>query len=212
MTLSFKPLLLALLCAPASLSATTTEQDTVRHSLIEHLTKKEMPRSIQFDLHVKSTFNAEFPNPKNGKDEAKFRFDHLMVDLHGNITNKLSYKYLQRVHQGMQAWETENLSSTINYAYLTYQFNDRYAVTAGRQALAIGGFEYYEYPIDIYDFSIINNNVTCYLTGLQFNYTPTPTQELAVQVLTISLGHATLAVVEYLYSQFLCRSRSIVEL
>ena len=174
MTFSFKPLLLALLCMPVDLSAVNSEQDTLRHSLVEHFTQKEMPQSIQLDLHVKSTFNAEFPNPKSGKDEAKFRFDHLMVDLHGNLTSKLSYKYLQRVHQGTQAFETENLSSTINYAYLTYRFNDHYALTAGRQAVALGGFEYYEYPIDIYDFSIINNNFTCYLTGLQLDINPSP--------------------------------------
>lgn len=187
----FTPLLLTAFFAPSQLSAATAENDSVRHSVVEHLTKKEMPRSIQLDLHVKSTFNAEFPNPKNGKDEAKFRFDHLMIDLHGDITDKLSYKYLQRVHQGIGAFETENLSSTINYAYLKYRFNNRFAVTAGRQAVSLGGFEYNEYPIDVYDFSMIVNNFTCYLTGLQFQYNPTPTQELSVQVLNNRQGSMT---------------------
>lgn len=187
----FTPLLLTTLFAPSQLSAAPAEDETDRQSIVEHLTKKKMPRSIQFDLHVKSTFNAEFPNPKNGKDEAKFRFDHLMVDLHGHITDKLSYKYLQRVHQGIGAFETENLSSTINYAYLKYNFNNRFAVTAGRQSVNLGGFEYNEYPINIYDFNFIINNFSCYLTGLQFQYNPSPTQSLSVQVLNNRQGSMT---------------------
>ena len=182
--------LVALSAIPGTLYASQpAQQDSTRNSLIKHFTQKEMPKSIQFDLHVKSTFNAEFPNPTSGKDEAKFRFNHLMVDLHGNITDKLSYKYLQRVHRGVEAFETENLSSSINYAYLTYQFNQHYALTAGRQAVSVGGFEYYEYPIDIYDFSLINNNFTCYLTGLQFNITPSSSQEIIIQVLNNRQGN-----------------------
>lgn len=188
MRTTFTSLLLAGCFIPQITLATTSSQDSTRQSLVEHLIHKDVPRSLQMDLHLKSTFNAQFPNPQSGKDEAKFRFDHLMIDLHGQLTDHLSYKYLQRVHQGVRAFESENLSSSINYAYLTYRFNPRYAITAGRQAVAVGGFEYYEYPIDIYDFSLINGNFTCYLTGLQFNYNPSPKQELCLQVLNNRQG------------------------
>ncbi len=182
---------LYLLLLPLTSSAVTPDTDSTRVSLVEHLAKKQMPRSINIDLHTMASFNANFPSPTTGSDEAAFRFDHLMLGIHGNITDKLSYNYRQRLHKGTQAFETENLTNTIDYAYLQYDFSPRYSITAGRQALAVGGFEFLKYPIDVYEYSGLGGNMQAYLTGLTFTYRPTSSQEVILQVVNNRHGSTT---------------------
>lgn len=162
--------------------------DSLRNSVIGYLTKKKMPEAINVDLHLRSAFHARFNSGTADRDEASFRFDHIMIGIYGNITDKLSCKYLQRLNKGTQAFETENLSSTIDYAYLKYQLTPQFAITGGRQALFVGGFEYNEYPINIYDYSGITNNITCYLTGVNVAYSIRNNQELAFQILNNKAG------------------------
>lgn len=169
-------------------AATIEKEDSLRHSVVEYLMKKKMPEAINVDLHLRSSFNARFNSGDADNDEASFRFDHIMIGIYGNVTDKLSYKYLQRLNRGTKAFETENLPGTIDYAYLRYQLNSRFAVTAGRQALFVGGFEYNEYPINIYDYSGITNNITCYLTGVNVAYSPRSNQEIGFQILNNRAG------------------------
>lgn len=163
-------------------------EDSLRNSVVGYLMKKKMPKAINVDLHLRSAFHAKFNSGAGDTDEASFRFDHIMIGIYGNVTDKLSYKYLQRLNRGTQAFETENLSGTIDYAYLRYQLNRQFAVTAGRQALFVGGFEYNEYPINIYDYSGITNNITCYLTGVNFAYSPRNNQEIGFQIINNRAG------------------------
>lgn len=162
--------------------------DTVRNSVVGYLLQKKMPKTVNVDLHMRAAFHANFPSAATDEDEASFRFDHVMIGIYGNVTDKLSYKYLQRLNKGTKAFETENLSGTIDYAYIRYQIDPRFAVTGGRQALFVGGFEYNEYPIDVYDYSGVTNNITCYLTGVNLFYMPRSNQEIGIQVLNNRAG------------------------
>lgn len=164
------------------------DNDTLRNSVVGYLLQKKMPKSVNVDLHMRAAFHANFPSAVTGEDEAAFRFDHVMIGIYGNITEKLSYKYLQRLNKGTKAFETENLSGTIDYAYIRYQIDPRFAVTAGRQALFVGGFEYNEYPIDVYDYSGVTNNITCYLTGVNLFYALRSNQEIGIQVVNNRAG------------------------
>lgn len=178
-----------LLCSFPLRGATPfVKEDSLRNSVIGYLMKKKMPEAINVDLHLRSSFNARFNSGEANRDEASFRFDHIMIGIYGNVTDKLSYKYLQRLNKGTRAFETENLSGTIDYAYLRYQLSPRWAVTAGRQALFVGGFEYNEYPINIYDYSGITNNITCYLTGVNVAYSPRSNQEIGFQIVNNRAG------------------------
>ena len=93
-------------------SSQPEKEDSVRNSVVGYLMKKKMPEAINVDLHLRSAFHAKFNSGDADTDEASFRFDHIMIGIYGNVTDKLSYKYLQRLNKGTQAFETENLSGT----------------------------------------------------------------------------------------------------
>lgn len=181
--------LLALCCVVPMQVLAGEEVQEERNSLVSYLAKKDMPKAVHVDLHLRAGFYGNLPEPNSGKNEAAFRFEHVMIGLHGNITDKLSYLYRQRLnHGGGKAFELENLRHTIDYAHLNYQFNDRFMIRAGRQYLLYGSFEYDQAPIDVYEFSGIDNNITCYLTGATLFYSPRENQQFGVQIMNNRAG------------------------
>ncbi len=148
----------------------------------------ETPKSVNLSLHLRPAFHAQFNGTPLEFERGEFKFDHIIVDLGGEVTSKLSYRYLQRLNKVSPVFIKENLPSSIDYAYLKYSFNGLFSMTAGKQALSIGGFEYNKYPVDVYDYSGISNLVTCYLTGIQIAFTPTQNQEFSFQIVNNRMG------------------------
>ena len=121
---------------------------------------------VNISLHMRSAYHNEFVGSPLKFDDGGFRFDQVIVDVAGEISPKLSYKYLQRLNKASPIFTKENLPNSIDYAYLRYRFNERFSVTAGKQALTIGGFEY-KSTRGGGDYAV-NNLVNCYLNGLQW--------------------------------------------
>lgn len=168
----------------SSLLAQATDQETS----ITDSSAQNTKQSVDAALHLRPAYHAQFAGKPMGFDDGSFRFDHVMIDFAGQVVPKLSYKYLQRLNKVSPIFSKENLPSSIDYAYLKYSFNEQFYMIAGKQALSIGGFEYYKYPVEVYDYSGIINSVTCYLTGAQIAYAPTKSQELTFQVLNNRMG------------------------
>ena len=171
-----------------SVFASNSQEDNNPRSVVEYLSKKKMPKAVNIDMHLRAGLNANFASTDDEKDETNFRFEQVMINIQGHVTPKLSYRFLQRMNKGTKVFETENLSSTIDYAYINYAVNDRFSVMAGRQFLFVGGFEFYEYPVYVHSYSTQLNNMTGYFTGLSLSYKPRPTQEIAFQLVNNRQG------------------------
>lgn len=151
-------------------------------SLVVKGSAQESGRYFNLEVHSRGGYRVEGVEPFKETTSGRFAFDHLMVGVEGRFTPKLSYRYVQRFNKDATIYRLENLSNAIDYAFLKYQASDRVAVTVGRHAKLVGGFEFQEYPIDVYDFSWYDNQITCYLTGVSSSFQLSPTQELALQV------------------------------
>ena len=148
----------------------------------------EIPKSVDLSLHLRPAYHAQFNGTPLEFENGGFKFDHIIVDVGGQVTPKLSYRYLQRLNKVSPIFTKENLPSTIDYAYLKYALNNLFSITAGKQALSVGGFEYNKYPVDVYDYSGISNYITCYLTGMQVAFTPVQNQEFSFQIVNNRMG------------------------
>ena len=148
----------------------------------------EIPKSVDLSLHLRPAYHAQFNGTPLEFENGGFKFDHIIVDVGGQVTPKLSYRYLQRLNKVSPIFIKENLPSTIDYAYLKYALNNLFSITAGKQALSVGGFEYNKYPVDVYDYSGISNYITCYLTGMQVAFTPLQNQEFSFQIVNNRMG------------------------
>lgn len=174
---------LFLLCTaqPGKGQSVIPERDSTAVSLFEYATKIPK-RNHVFDLNLEmhATFNTFFTG--NALDEAAFRFNAIKLEAAGEVNPRLFYWYRQVLNQGNRPMELENLPESIEYAFVGYRLNERLTITAGKQDAAWGGFEYDMNPLEIYQYSDMNDYQDCYFTGVTIAYQLNPANELRAQI------------------------------
>lgn len=146
-------------------------QDTITapenvNTELEYTKTKKQPISITFD--VRADWEYHVSGIKDKKDESAFAGKFLNFTLHGNINKYFSYHFRYRFNKVNTASDFFNAT---DYAYLNYDINKNWRVSAGKQVIAIGGFEYDKAPIDVYFYSGYANNIsTCYEFGVSGQY------------------------------------------
>lgn len=97
-----------------------------------------------------------------------FSGKYINIAVAGNITDKFSYNYRQRLlpNNGLKS-----LFDGTDWIYLTYDITNNWSISGGKQVFQIGGFEYDAPPIDVYFWSDFWNNIICYQMGVSLTYT-----------------------------------------
>lgn len=163
------------------------QQDSSSISLFEYVTK--IPRrnkAFHLDLEMHAGFYSDLTGGK--LDEAAFRIQDIKVDVSGEINDRLFYQYRQKLNGSFENQSLENISSSIEQAYIGYHLSDKLTLIAGKHDVFYGGFEYDPNPFLIYQYSDMNEYSLCYLTGLSLGYQPTATQEIRLQVSNSRMG------------------------
>lgn len=102
----------------------------------------------------------------------KVRYFNLRMD--GQITSKFSYSWRQRFNRANSLSE---FAQNTDWLTLTYKPTKNWAISAGKQVVMIGGWEYDRAPIDLYFCSEYWNNVACYQLGASVSYTTNDGQD-----------------------------------
>lgn len=97
-----------------------------------------------------------------------FAGKYLVVALDGTIGNRFSYHLRQRLNTPNVNFANTFFQGT-DWAYLNWNFTDNFYLSAGKQVVAIGGWEYDSNPIDIYYGTEFWNTVCCYEVGASLN-------------------------------------------
>lgn len=171
----------------ASADSVRAESEPSRPSFFEYVTHiPKRNKAFNLDLELHAGFYADWIGGK--LDEAAFRFKDVKVDITGEVTDRLFYWYRQKLNAGYGTLSLENLTESIEYAYIGYKLSDRFTLTAGKQDVFYGGFEYDPNPLLIYEYSDMNEYALCYLTGVGLAYQALPTQEIRVQITNSRMG------------------------
>ena len=101
-----------------------------------------------------------------GASGFKVRYFNLRMD--GQITPKFTYSWRQRFNNINSAADFVN---NTDWLHLTYKPNENWAISAGKQVVMIGGWEYDRAPIDVYYCSEYWNNVNCFQLGASVAFT-----------------------------------------
>lgn len=96
----------------------------------------------------------------------KVRYFNLRLD--GQIASKFTYSWRQRFNRANSFSE---FAHNTDWLTLTYKPTKNWAISAGKQVLMIGGWEYDRAPMDLYFCSEFWNNVNCYQLGASVSYT-----------------------------------------
>ena len=111
---------------------------------------------------------------------ATFMGDGLYLDINGYISPHFSYSLNQRL--ASTYYEDNSGFNGTNWLTLTYEVGD-FAITAGKDALLMGSFEYDAYDLDAYyDMnSCFYNEFDCWQWGVSGAWYPAEDQEILLQ-------------------------------
>lgn len=178
--------------AAAAQNPTLISQNDSIPSLIERIIEQREGgykiRKIKSNINLEfySTANAYFTDGKF--DEMSFKMNRVRMEFVGDLNEHLSYHFRQSFNKYTNPYSVDNLSSSIEYANITWKTSEKFNLVAGKQFVALGGYEAYVNAMRLMEFCDFNNNVAVYQTGLmgvvQFN----PSQQLILQVVNNRSG------------------------
>lgn len=113
-----------------------------------------------------------------------FAGKYLMMRLDGRIVDGLTYSWRQRFNKS--AFDSSFFDAT-DWLTVTYETSG-FDFSAGKQIVAIGGWEYDRNPVDLYSTGVFWQNVGCYQLGASIGYRFSENDHLLAQV-TQSMFH-----------------------
>lgn len=167
--------------------------DSIR-SLTERIFPDARPKP---PVHVNLLFATQgVVDFEEGKmEDASFKLNRVKLEIAGSFSRQFSYHFRQSYNKYSNPHSRDNLSSSIEYALVNWTMSDRFTLSAGKQVMALGGYEYYVNSIKVREFSEFNDNISCYQAGVQGAIHFSPTQELLLQVVNNRSGETSEAFV-----------------
>lgn len=150
-------------------------------SLAEEVTKLKKSNDM-FNVYLNTAASAQVETDNEHEWSTGFKNKHLRLEIKGNLTDKLYYRFCYRMTNSNVARSEDNFARSTDVVMIGYRFSDKLSVEAGKIFQPFGGYEVDENPIYIYEYSDLTGGLECYLGGVVVNYKPVPTQEIVVGV------------------------------
>ncbi|MEC5158147.1 porin [Chryseobacterium sp. MP_3.2] len=151
---------------------------TPAEAKISNLEKHNEQLNIYFNFQ--SSFDAV---STTGEDtELAFKARQLRLEIKGDLTDKIFYRFRHRLNKATNAQSLDNLAKATDIMYVGYKATDKFTIVAGKQCQAWGGFEFDINPMNIYEYSDFIENMDNFMLGANFIYQATKDQELQLQI------------------------------
>lgn len=111
-------------------------------------------------------------------DNTGFRGKFINLRLDGKIYRNFTYSWRQRLNR----LTTQNFWDATDWLEIKYSPTPSLSISAGKQVVAIGGYEYDHAPIDLYNCSDFWQYIDCYQLGLSVAYQLGKDDKLMLQV------------------------------
>ena len=178
-----------LCCCLLALSVSMNAQDNHGYggddghfkSLAEEVTKLKKSNDM-FNVYLNTAASAQVETDNEHEWSTGFKNKHLRLEIKGNLTDKLYYRFCYRMTNSNVARSEDNFARSTDVVMIGYRFSDKFSVEAGKIFQPFGGYEVDENPIYIYEYSDLTGGLECYLSGVVVNGKPIPTQEFVVGV------------------------------
>ena len=123
---------------------------------------------VNVRAQVRADFMQDYLEGDLNKSASGFKGRYLNLMLDGHINKHFYYSIRQRLNR---APKNESYFDATDWVHLSYRPNQHWDISAGKQVVGIGGFEYDRAPIDLYFCSEYWNNIACYQWGVSAAYT-----------------------------------------
>lgn len=133
---------------------------------------------LNLNLRARASWHGDWHASEMDNDQSGFKGEYLMLRLDGEIIPGLTYSWRQRFNKSVIDGHFFDATDwiNINYAVKGWHFS------AGKQVVAIGGWEYDRNPVDLFGCSVFWQNIPCYQFGVSASYDITSRDNLLFQV------------------------------
>lgn len=153
--------ILSLLCLYLGLHA--------QHRDSEDIMKKLMwdDQMLNILVDTRVDLKADFLNGK--LEDRTFKGDIIKIWLVGDITPNIHYRIRQRLNKPQNPLR-DGYSTATDQAWISFDIDNKWTITAGKQAVQFGTFEYDYSGADVYLTSMIYNDLDNSKTGINVAY------------------------------------------
>ena len=173
----------------AQTSRTLINEDQIPTIVERIIAKRDSVKNDGYKVRKnKSHINLEFAGTTNayftgGKfDEASFRMNHIKLEIYGKIHDDLSYHFRQSFNKSTVPNQLDKVAPSVECANITWSPGDKFNLIAGKQCLAVAGYENWVNGLKVREFSVFNDSYALFQAGLTGVVKFTPDQQLYLQV------------------------------
>ena len=179
---------LALMPGVHARAAVEADSTDMRQSLLDAVAPTAHIRShLTVDLNTRFALHAALTGAEDGK--ASFRADFVRLQITGDVTERVFFKWFQRLNVSHTPCSLDNLPSSMDCLGVGFHIRPNLTAFVGKQYADFGGFEYDADPAEVYEFSDYGNYMTCFLVGANVIWAVSPQHELRFQI-TDGRNHA----------------------
>ena len=180
--------ILAILLFAGCVQGVSAQSTANEKSLYEEVTGlKQKSDKFNFYLNMNGSFDAVegVADPTKGK----FNMRQFRIEAKGNINDWLSYRWRQRLNRPNNGGSNiDNMPTSIDIAGIGVKMSDKWSLFAGKQCANYGGIEFDLNPIEIYEYSDMIENMSNFMSGVNFCYDATANHQFNFQVLNALNG------------------------
>lgn len=131
-----------------------------------------------FFAEARMSYIGQWDDGTKNHEASGIKGEYLNVRVDGQIVRGLTFSYRQRLNKNSDRtfWDATD------WCHLDWQATDDWALSVGKQVVAIGGYEYDRAPIDLYFCSEFWGNIPCYQLGLSASHALSSHDQLLLQV------------------------------
>ena len=142
----------------------------------------EQPIHKKFNMYFNFQSSFDLEKAKDQDMTAKFYARQLRLEVRGDITDRIFYRFRHRLNKSNAATSLDNLAKATDMLYAGFHLDDKWTLTAGKMCQAWGGFEFDLNPMNIYEYSDFIENMDNFMLGAMITYAPNENHEFNFQI------------------------------
>ena len=144
--------------------------------------EEENPIHKKFNMYFNFQSSFDLEKVKDQDMTAQFKARQLRLEVRGDITDRIFYRFRHRLNKSNAGTSLDNLAKATDMLYAGFRLDDKWTLTAGKMCQAWGGFEFDLNPMNIYEYSDFIENMDNFMLGAMITYAPNKNHEFNLQI------------------------------
>src|SRR5688572_30688737 len=178
---SLKWILLLLLPTVTFAQKTERQMDTTYYKALIPEAKQGLLKNVSVIANMNFALRNEFVDGEY--TQSRFRNEQFRLEIRGKVHDKGFFRFRDRYTRAQTSESIDNLSRSVDLAFLRFDVNEKFSISAGKMCADWGAWEFDWNPIDIYEYSDIVEYADNFLTGVGASFSPSPNNQFTLQVL-----------------------------